>query len=66
LPLTDGEREIVTLMGEGLSNRDIASRLTLSVRTVEAHVYKAMSKTGTTTREELAALLPPRRPDAPP
>ena len=38
----------------------IAERLTLSVRTVESHVYRAMSKTGTTTRDELAALLPRR------
>ena len=30
---------------------------TLSVRTVEGHIYKAMSKTGTASREELAALL---------
>ncbi len=61
LPLTDREREIVMLTGEGLSNRDIATRLTLSVRTVESHIYKAMAKTGTLNREELAALLPRRR-----
>lgn len=61
LPLTDREREIVMLIGEGLSNRDVASRLTLSVRTVESHIYKAMSKTGTTNRDELAALLSRRR-----
>ncbi|MGB6207047.1 LuxR C-terminal-related transcriptional regulator [Mycobacterium sp.] len=61
LPLTDREREIVMLIGEGLSNRDIAARLTLSVRTVESHIYKAMAKTGTLNREELAALLPRRR-----
>ncbi len=58
LPLTDREREIVMLIGEGLSNRDIATRLTLSVRTVESHIYKAMAKTGTLNRDELAALLP--------
>ena len=62
LPLTDREREIVMLIGEGLSNRDVAERLTLSVRTVESHIYQAMAKTGTTSRDELAALLPPRRP----
>ena len=65
LPLTDREREIVMLIGEGLSNRAVAERLTLSVRTVESHIYRAMSKTGTTSRDELAALLPRRgaRPD---
>ena len=62
LPLTDREREIVMLLGEGLSNRDVAARLTLSVRTVEGHIYKAMTKTGTASREELAALLPQRKP----
>jgi DNA-binding CsgD family transcriptional regulator len=58
VPFTDREREIVTLIGEGLSNRAVAERLTLSVRTVESHIYRAMAKTGTTSRDELAALIP--------
>ena len=62
MPLTDREREIVMLIGEGLSNRDIAERLTLSVRTVESHIYRAMIKTGTASRDELAALLPKHMP----
>ena len=62
LPLTDREREIVMLIGAGLSNRDVAARLTISVRTVESHIYNAMAKTGTGGREDLAALLPRRRP----
>lgn len=62
LPLTDREAEIVMLIGEGLTNRAVAERLTVSVRTVESHIYRAMLKTGTTSREELAALLP--RPSA--
>ncbi len=57
LPLTDREREIAMLIGEGSSNREVAARLTLSLRTVENHIYKAMAKTGTTTRDELANLL---------
>jgi DNA-binding CsgD family transcriptional regulator len=57
LPLTDREREIVMLIGQGLSNREVAERLSLSVRTVEGHIYKAMVKTGTNSRDELAALL---------
>jgi len=62
LPLTDREAEIVMMIGEGLSNRAIAERLTVSVRTVESHIYRAMAKTGTTSRDELAALIP--RPGA--
>jgi DNA-binding CsgD family transcriptional regulator len=58
VPLTDREAEIVMLIGEGLSNRAVADRLTVSIRTVESHIYRAMLKTGTTSRDELAALLP--------
>lgn len=57
LPLTEREREIVKLLGQGLSNREVAERLTVSVRTVEGHIYRAMAKTGTASREELARLL---------
>jgi DNA-binding CsgD family transcriptional regulator len=58
LPLTDRQREIVKLIGLGLSNRDVAAQLTISVRTVEGHIHNAMAKTGTSSREDLAALLP--------
>jgi len=61
LPLTDREREIVMLIGDGLPNRAVAARLNLSVRTVEGHIYRAMAKTGATSREELAAMLPRQR-----
>jgi len=61
LPLTSREREIVMLIAEGLSTRTVAARLTLSVRTVESHIYNAMAKTGVESRDELAALLPGRR-----
>ncbi|WP_210115632.1 LuxR family transcriptional regulator [Mycobacterium sp. DL99] len=57
LPLTNREREIVSLIAEGLSNQAIAARLTLSVRTVESHIYRAMLKTETTSREDIASLL---------
>jgi DNA-binding NarL/FixJ family response regulator len=57
LPLTHREREILTLATNGLSNRDIAQRLVVSVRTVENHLYRATTKLGTTDRTELAALL---------
>ena len=61
LPLTMREREIAMLIDEGLSNREVAERLTLSVRTVESHIYRAMARTGTTSREELTALLSKHR-----
>ena len=57
LPLTDREREIVMLLTADLSNRAIADRLMLSIRTVESHVSRAMAKTGSANREELANLL---------
>jgi len=57
LPFTDREREIVSLLAAGLSNREVAERLQLSVRTVESHIYRAMNKTGTASREELVKLL---------
>lgn len=64
LPLTAREAEVVMLIAEGLSNRDIADRLTLSVRTVESHTYRAMLKTDTTNRDELAALIRRHTPSA--
>ena len=60
LPLTDREREIVTLLGAGLSSKAVADRLCLSVRTVEGHIYRAMAKTGAGSRAELVRLLPHR------
>jgi DNA-binding NarL/FixJ family response regulator len=57
LPLTQREREIVTLAASGLSNRQIAQRLVISVRTVENHLHHAWAKLGTTDRAEVAALL---------
>ena len=58
LPLTDREHEVVMLICQGLSNRAVAQRLTLSIRTVEGHIYRAMAKTGTASRDDLATLLP--------
>ncbi|MFL6118487.1 LuxR C-terminal-related transcriptional regulator [Actinophytocola sp.] len=57
LPITAREREIVGLAGGGLSNRDIAERLGVSVRTVEGHLYRAAAKLGVTRRADFAELL---------
>lgn len=50
--LTPREREIAPLTAT-LTNREIAERLTLSVRTVENHVARAMKKLGISSRTEL-------------
>ena len=57
LPLTTREREIANLVAAGLSNRDIADRLTVSVRTVESHLYRACFKLGLSDRDALSALI---------
>jgi ATP/maltotriose-dependent transcriptional regulator MalT len=57
LPLSTREREIANLAAQGLSNRDIAERLTVSLRTVEGHIYRACIKLDVTDREGLARLI---------
>jgi DNA-binding NarL/FixJ family response regulator len=51
--LTDREREIVTLIGHGLSNKDIAERLCISVITVRHHLTSIFDKFGVATRQKL-------------
>lgn len=55
--LTDRQREIIALAASGLTNRQIAARLFMSVRTVEGHLFRASQRAGVNTREELIALL---------
>lgn len=57
LPVTSREREIAALIARGLSNRQIAERLTVSVRTVEGHIYRACIKLDIADREELAKIV---------
>jgi DNA-binding NarL/FixJ family response regulator len=54
--LTDREREIVTLVGEGLSNDEIAARLVLSPATAKTHVSRAMVKVNARDRAQLVVL----------
>jgi DNA-binding NarL/FixJ family response regulator len=51
--LTDREREVVALVGNGLSNQEIASRLFISPATARTHVSRAMGKLETRDRAQL-------------
>ncbi|MEU1472908.1 AAA family ATPase [Streptomyces sp. NPDC005761] len=55
--LTGREREVAQLVAEGLTNQAIATRLYLSPRTVETHLYRVFRKADVTTRAALAALM---------
>ncbi|MEE4026038.1 LuxR C-terminal-related transcriptional regulator [Gordonia sp. PKS22-38] len=57
LPVTAREREITALVAQGLSNREIAERLTVSIRTVEGHIYRACIKLDVADREALARIV---------
>lgn len=52
--LTEREREVLALLGQGLSNKAIAARLYLSVRTVEGHLSSAYAKLEVNSRTEAA------------
>ncbi|WP_406817893.1 LuxR C-terminal-related transcriptional regulator [Mycobacterium sp. M23085] len=57
LPFSGRERQIVTLVAAGMSNREIANRLVISVRTVEGHLYRLFTKLGVNHRDQLVQLL---------
>ncbi|PWK43366.1 ATP-binding protein [Actinoplanes xinjiangensis] len=65
LGLTRREREVAALIAQGLSNKDIATRLVVAQRTAEGHVENILSKLGFTSRTQVASWLagqgrPPR------
>ena len=54
--LTPREGEVLALAAEGLANDEIATRLAISRRTVEAHMRTLFRKTGVVRRSQLVAL----------
>jgi DNA-binding CsgD family transcriptional regulator len=54
-PLTRREREVATLVAQGLTNRQVAATLHISERTAESHVQHCLAKLGFGTRTQLAA-----------
>ena len=53
-PLSAREAEVAALIARGLTNREIAARLSVGVRTVETHVANALAKLALATRAQLA------------
>jgi len=63
--LTSRERQIAGLVAEGLSNRQIAERLVISKRTVDAHIEHIYGKLGVSSRVQLATWLRSAHPGTP-
>jgi DNA-binding NarL/FixJ family response regulator len=55
-PMTPRERQVLSLLGDGLSNRAIASQLAISEHTVKFHLAAIYGKLGATTRAEAVRL----------
>lgn len=60
--LTAREREVALMAADGATNREVASALGLSTRTVNSHLNHTYAKLGTSDRGELARILAPARP----
>ncbi|OFI38964.1 hypothetical protein BIU82_16820 [Arthrobacter sp. SW1] len=55
--LTERERQIARMAGHGVSNRDIAKDIGVSVRTVEGHLYQVFAKLSVSSRRDLLGLI---------
>lgn len=59
--LTPSELKVVDLIGEGLSNREIAERLSIAEKTVKNHITSLLSKMGLQRRTQVAAWVAARK-----
>ncbi len=57
--LTNREREVVDLISEGLSNKEISTRMSIAVHTVKSHVHNVLEKLALHSRLEVAAFTRP-------
>lgn len=64
--LTLRERQVIDLLGEGLSNKQIAARLHIAVHTVKSHVHNLLEKLSLRSRLEVAAFAHTGAPPRPP
>jgi len=62
---TNRELEVIALLGEGLSNKEIATRLNIAVHTVKSHVHNVLEKLALHSRLEVVAFTHKRRPPKP-
>lgn len=53
--MTRREREVIVLIAEGMSNKEVAGRLNLSIRVVRSHLYNILEKMALHNRLEIAA-----------
>jgi DNA-binding NarL/FixJ family response regulator len=54
--MTPREREVLALVGTGLSNQEIANRMNIGITTVKTHIARLMERTGSPNRVHLALL----------
>jgi DNA-binding NarL/FixJ family response regulator len=66
--LTSRELQVIDLLGEGLSNKEIATRLGIAIHTVKSHVHNVLEKLALRSRLEVAAFThssgAPRKPES--
>jgi len=59
--MTKREREIIALIADGLSNKEIAGRLNIEIYTVKSHVHNILEKLALHSRTQNSVFFPQRR-----